>query len=872
MCTRCFFPLGVSSTSNQKVCSFTLYAVFIFIYSFTHFYFCIHRLTEVMNAKAAIRSEYARLEAPSYALGKRARRGTLQKAASIVTAGSTQAQSRVLQKSVPKKAAKMRMKAPPRTVAATAVALKPSAKATPNHDATKAVTSKAGAQNAAKSTARSRDVASMPVTNPYEESESDCKPAAIPSKKVSKPDSKPAAINRKKVSKPDSKSAATSSKLVSKPESQQVAVPIIKKRSKATWPPSSSISKKSRISSKDNDVISLTDDDSSESKATASKNDLLHCVNPERPSVVNFDKSNQNVIKLELILSHHGIRSKQFDLAGILASRRAITTQRLSSQGSFKGVTNTANISSLLYQADAAYHQFRQECLQYAERVLSPSSNEDLTKNNSKSPLTGNKGVKESAKWMHSFQDPTFGVSNRFDSKRIVDVQVLPSPPLTNINNEGRKNIEQETLISSKEKNIVKAKEAVVPTPPALLNNISSPVKNPVHLRFDRSTKNYDSNTNDSVLESAAQSEKNARKENSGNTTVDFVHRPAPPVLDPALKPVALTKHTTKANRQGKDEEDISIASEDASDAGPSLEFLKSVEKSNMKLLGINCKDHKQVEKGPHLTLQRDRNTDETLGETWSIIKLPHSISLQQDHVQPGLKPVPPTKHITRVIQHTTRVIPQGKDDEDSSILSEDVPSLEFLKSVQKSSVKEVPAVDKKDDEVTKGRLRLILQKKDHVKPVPKPVPPTKHTSKLNSQSQDEDSSNVSEDGPSLEFLKSVEKSVKKIQPTVPPFFAKNEVNVARKKKGNTMPKKGLQKYSILSENVSIPGKVLIHVPADGENLLRSPSTTPSSSETSSSAVSSTSCETSTGGEKSDSKLDEEDKSKVIDSDYESAL
>ena len=84
--------------------------------------------------------------------------------------------------------------------------------------------------------------------------------------------------------------------------------------------------------------------------------------------------------------------------------------------------------------------------------------------------------------------------------------------PRTNVNNEGRKNIEQDTLISSKEKNIVKAKEAVVPTPPALLNNISSPVKNPVHLRFDRSTKNYDSNTNDSVLESAAQSEKNARK------------------------------------------------------------------------------------------------------------------------------------------------------------------------------------------------------------------------------------------------------------------------------------------------------------------------------------------------------------------------
>ena len=187
-------------------------------------------------------------------------------------------------------------------------------------------------------------------------------------------------------------------------------------------------------------------------------------------------------------------------------------------------------------------------------------------------------------------------------------------------------------------------------------NNVPSPVKNPVHLRFDRSTKNYDSNTNDSVLESAAQSEKNARKENSGNTTVVFVHQPAPPVMDPALKPVALTKHTTKANRQGKDEEDISIASEDASDAGPSLEFLKSVEKSNMKLLGINCKDHKQVEKGPHLTLQRDRNTDETLGETWSIIKLPHSISLQQEHVQPGLKPVPPTKHSTSVIRSARQI------------------------------------------------------------------------------------------------------------------------------------------------------------------------------------------------------------------------
>ena len=151
-------------------------------------------------------------------------------------------------------------------------------------------------------------------------------------------------------------------------------------------------------------------------------------------------------------------------------------------------------------------------------------------------------------------------------------------------------------------------------------------------------------------------------------------------------------------------------------------------------------------------------------------------------------------------------------------------------------------------------------------------MPPTKHTNKLNSQSQDKDSSNVSKDGPSLEFLKSVEKSVKKIQPSVPPFFAKNEVNVAQKEKGNTIPKKGLQKYSILSENVSIPGEVLIHVPADGKNHLRSQSTTPSSSETSSSAVSSTSCETSTGGEKSNSKLDEEDQSKVIDSDYESAL
>jgi hypothetical protein len=31
--------------------------------------------------------------------------------------------------------------------------------------------------------------------------------------------------------------------------------------------------------------------------------------------------------------------------------------------------TKTVNNSSLLYQADAAYHQFRQECLQYAERA-----------------------------------------------------------------------------------------------------------------------------------------------------------------------------------------------------------------------------------------------------------------------------------------------------------------------------------------------------------------------------------------------------------------------------------------------------------------------------------------------------------------------
>jgi hypothetical protein len=131
--------------------------------------------------------------------------------------------------------------------------------------------------------------------------------------------------------------------------------------------------------------------------------------------------------------------------------------------------------------------------------VLSPSSIEDLTKKNSKTPLTGNKGVDERAKWRHIFQDPTFGVSNRDDSKRNIDVPVLPSPPLPKINIEGHKNTEQETLISKK-KNIVKANEAVVSTPPALLNNVPSPVKNPVHLRFDSTAKNYDSNTHDQLL------------------------------------------------------------------------------------------------------------------------------------------------------------------------------------------------------------------------------------------------------------------------------------------------------------------------------------------------------------------------------------
>ena len=240
-----------------------------------------------------------------------------------------------------------------------AVALKPSAaKASPKHDArTKAVTSKAGAY---KQRCKLNSQEPRCCINACNLSLQRIWIGLQTSR-----DSKPAAINRKKVSKPDSKSAATSKKMVSKPESKQVAVPIIKNRSKASWPPSSSTSKKSKISSKDsNDVICLTDDDSGDkAKASASKNDLLHCVNPELLSVVNFDKSNQNVIKLELILSHHGIRSKQFDLAGTLGSRRAITTQRFSSQGSFKGVTSTANFSSLLYQADAAYHQFLQECL-----------------------------------------------------------------------------------------------------------------------------------------------------------------------------------------------------------------------------------------------------------------------------------------------------------------------------------------------------------------------------------------------------------------------------------------------------------------------------------------------------------------------------
>ena len=60
----------------------------------------------------------------------------------------------------------------------------------------------------------------------------------------------------------------------------------------------------------------------------------------------------------------------------------------------------------------------------------------------------------------------------------------------------------------TKKKNILKAKDTMLTTPPALLNNVPSPVKNPVHLRFDSTAKNYDSNiTHDSVIESAVQSE-----------------------------------------------------------------------------------------------------------------------------------------------------------------------------------------------------------------------------------------------------------------------------------------------------------------------------------------------------------------------------
>jgi hypothetical protein len=101
-------------------------------------------------------------------------------------------------------------------------------------------------------------------------------------------------------------------------------------------------------------------------------------------------------------------------------------------------------------------------------------------------------------------------------------------------------------------------------------------------------------------------------KENSGNAIVFDLHQP-PPVLEPALKPVPLTKHTTKANRQGKDEEDSSIVSED----GPSLEFLKSVKKSNVKVPAVDNRDN-EVTKGRLLTLQ-------------------------QYHVNPGPKPGHPT-------------------------------------------------------------------------------------------------------------------------------------------------------------------------------------------------------------------------------------
>jgi hypothetical protein len=83
-----FLPIGGFIYKQPK--GLFVYCICCIIYSFTHFFLCIHRLTEVMNAnKAAIRSEYARFETPSYALGKRAKRGTIQKAASITTAGST---------------------------------------------------------------------------------------------------------------------------------------------------------------------------------------------------------------------------------------------------------------------------------------------------------------------------------------------------------------------------------------------------------------------------------------------------------------------------------------------------------------------------------------------------------------------------------------------------------------------------------------------------------------------------------------------------------------------------------------------------------------------------------------------------------------
>jgi hypothetical protein len=98
-----------------------------------------------------------------------------------------------------------------------------------------------------------------------------------------------------------------------------------------------------------------------------------------------------------------------------------------------------------------------------------------MTGKNSKTPTTVNKGVEEIAKWIHIFSSPpTFGVSYRDDSKKNIDIPILPSPPLPNINNEGHKNIEQETFISKK-KNIVKAKVTAFPTPPILLlNNVPS--------------------------------------------------------------------------------------------------------------------------------------------------------------------------------------------------------------------------------------------------------------------------------------------------------------------------------------------------------------------------------------------------------------